>query len=100
MRKFQHNTTRILAVMGMALAIGLPSAGAGTENIPSQFTPSRTKFVLPGGEVIIGQIVSYKGEMFLVRLPRGMMLLRKDFPVAMKSLGTKDHNAPRTKPIF
>lgn len=103
MRKLQRFTVRVLAVAGVALTVGLLSAGARAGNAPAPFTPSQTKFVLPGGEVIIGQIVSYEGEMFLVRLPRGMMLLRKDFPVAMKSLrsgGRGAHEASPKKPIL
>lgn len=103
MRKLQRFTVRTLAVTGLVLTTGLLTAGARAGNAPAPFTPSQTKFVLPGGEVVIGQIISYEGEMYLVRLPRGMMLLRKDYPVAMKSLrssGRVAHESMPKKPIL
>lgn len=101
MKKHAHRA--LLAIAGMALTVGSLAPGAGAQGTPPNQTPSRTKFVLPGGEVVVGQIISYKGEMFVVRLPRGVMLLRKDFPVAMKSLGTSGRVArdvTHTKPVL
>lgn len=101
--KSGRRNARLLAAAAMILTVGLPTVGAGADNAPANAAQPRTKFVLPGGEVVIGQIISYEGEMFVVRLPRGVMMLRKDFPVAMKSLGTAAHVARQsshTKPIL
>lgn len=102
MLKFGRRAARALAAGLVTLTIGLPlTAWAGSA--PTAPTTPRTKFVLPGGEVVIGQIVSSDGEMFVIRLPRGVVMLRKDFPVAIKALNAARHEArqsPRMKPVL
>lgn len=98
MIKLRRRTARAMAAGVMLLTMGLPlGAGAG------RAAPPRTKFVLPGGEVVIGQVVSSDGEMYVIKLPRGVVMLRKDFPVAIKALNAARHEArqsPRMKPVL
>jgi len=96
MIKLRRRTARAMAAGVMLLTMGLP-LGAG------RAAPPRTKFVLPGGEVVIGQVVSSDGEMYVIKLPRGVVMLRKDFPVAIKALNAARHEArqsPRMKPVL
>ncbi len=102
MLDFGRRAPRALAAGMVTLTLGLPLA-ARAGSAPAAPAPPRTKFVLPGGEVVIGQIVSSDGEMYVIKLPRGVVMLRKDFPVAVRTLNAPRHDArqsPRVKPIL
>lgn len=98
-----RRAARALAAGIVIVTVGLPlAARAGNAPAAAPTTP-RTKFVLPGGEVVIGQIISFEGEMYVIKLPRGVVMLRKDFPIAVKTLNAPSHDArqsPRIKPIL
>ena len=103
MRKLRYGAAGALTLGGVALTVGLLPVGVRAESAGPNLTLPRTKFVLPGGEIVIGQITSDDGEMLVVRLPRGVMMLRKGFPIATKMLGSASRVArqfPHTKPIL
>lgn len=95
---------------GLTLSLGAVAHSAPTSS--NNATTPRIRFMLPGGEVLTGRVVSSEGSMYVIRLAHGTMMVRKDFLVAVKTLDAQGrptevsreisggaHSAP-TKPIL